>query len=209
MIAPRSILIWLTAAVLVPAALVSAGDPSMVVLLLGAAVVVAAVAAGDAMAVGDRLAGIEIQLPAVTRLSKGIEGQITLQVLNRTDRPMHIRVAIAADHRIGCAEPSQWVDLPAQAGVTVEFACRPGVRGKYDLRQCCIGMASPLGLWLRRKILSCESEVRVHPDGDAAFSFDTVDSGGVGAHQIDEFSKAESTLVHVVQHQRHHGLHPR
>jgi len=185
MIAPRSILIWLTAAVLVPAALVSAGDPSMVVLLLGAAVVVAAVAGGDALAVGDRLARIEIQLPAVTRLNKGIEGQITLQVLNRTDRPMRLRVAIPADHRIGCAEPNRWVDLPAQAGVAVEFDCRPSVRGKYDLQQCCIGMPSPMGLWLRRKILSCESEVRVHPDLTSErkrVSAVFLNRGSVGAH---------------------------
>ncbi len=67
MIAPRSILIWLTAAVLVPAALVSAGDPSMVVLLLGAAVVVAAVAGGDALCLGERLAGDENQLSSGTR----------------------------------------------------------------------------------------------------------------------------------------------
>jgi len=164
MIAPRSILIWLTGAVLVPAALVSAGDPSMVVLLLGAAVVVAAVAAGDAVSVGDRLAAIEIQLPPVTRLNKGVEGQIALQVLNRADRPVRLRVAIPTDHRIGCAEPNRWVDIPARAGVAIEFNCFPGVRGRYDLQRCCIGMASPLGLWLRRKTLPCVSEIRVHPD---------------------------------------------
>jgi len=164
MIAPRSILIWLTGALLLPAALVSAGNPAMLVVLLGAAVIVAVIAAGDALVLGNRMAGIEIQLPDVTRLSKGVEGKMALQVFNRTDRPVRLRVAIPADRRIGCTEADKWVDLPARAGAVVEFDCLPGMRGKYDLKQCCIGMASPLGLWLRRRMLSCDAEVRVHPD---------------------------------------------
>jgi len=184
MIAPRSILIWLTGAVLVPAALVSAGDPSMGLLLV-VAIIVAAVAAGDAVAVGDRLTGIEIQLPLVTRLSKGVEGQIALQVLNRTDRQMRLRVAIATDRRIGCTEIDRWVDLPARGGAVVEFDCLPSVRGRYDLRRCCIGMVSPLGLWLRRKTLSCDSEIRVHPDMMSErkrVSAVFLNRGGMGAH---------------------------
>jgi uncharacterized protein (DUF58 family) len=185
MIAPRSILIWLTGVVLVPAALISAGNPAMVLVLLAAAGIVAVVAIGDALAVGDRLAGIEIQLPPITRLNKGVKGQISLQVFNRTGRSARLRVAISADHRIGCTEPDRWVDLPAQAGVTVQFACTPGVRGKYDLQECCIGMASPLSLWLRRKTLPCASEVRVHPDlmsERKRVSAVFLNRGNVGAH---------------------------
>ena len=185
MIAPRSILIWLTGAVLLPAALVSAGNPSMPAVLLGVAVVVAAIAVGDAAAVRDRLAGIEIQVPAITRLSKGVEGQITLQIFNRTDRAIHLRVAIPIDHRVGCGDSDRWVDLPAQAGLSVEFSCLPSVRGKYDLQECCIAMASPLGMWLKRNMLPCDAEIRVHPDlmsERKRISAVFLNRGNVGAH---------------------------
>jgi uncharacterized protein (DUF58 family) len=164
MIAPRSILIWLTGAVLVPAALLSAIDPSMLAVLLGAGAIVAFIALGDAAGVKNRLAGVEVQAPDITRLSKGVEGKITLQVFNRTDRAIHLRVAIPLDHRVGCMENDMWVDIPAQAGVTVAFDCLPTVRGKYDLQECCIAMTSPLGMWLKRNLLPCDAEVRVHPD---------------------------------------------
>jgi uncharacterized protein (DUF58 family) len=164
MIAPRSILLWLTGAVLVPAALIAASGPAMMIVLWGAAVVVAAIALGDALAVGDHLSGVELAIPAVTRLSKGARGQIALQLFNRTNRTMHIRVAIPIDHRIGCADNDKWIDLPAQTGITIEFDCLPRMRGKYDLELCCIAMASPIGLWLKRKMIPCDAEVRVHPD---------------------------------------------
>ncbi|MDP6634229.1 MAG: DUF58 domain-containing protein [Phycisphaerae bacterium] len=185
MIAPRSILIWITGLLLVPAALISAADPTMVVVLLGAATLIAVVAVGDAVAVGDRLAGVEIQAPAITRLSKGVEGQFALQVFNRTDRALHIRVAIPTDRHVGCAERDRWVDLPAESGISVEFTCLPTVRGKYDLQQCCVAMASPLGLWIKRNTLPCQSEIRVHPDlmsERKRISAVFLNRGGAGAH---------------------------
>ena len=185
MIAPRSILIWITGLVLIPAALISASDPSLVIVLLAAATLIATVAVGDAVAVGDRIKGVEIQVPAITRLSKGVKGKFTLQAFNRTNRDIHLGVAIPMDRGVGCAECEKWVDLPAQTRIDVEFDCMPAVRGKYDLQGCCIATTSPLRLWARRITLECQAEIRVHPDlmsEQKMVSAVFLNRGWIGAH---------------------------
>jgi len=185
MIAPRSILIWIAGLVLVPAALVSAGDPSLTIVLIGAAAALAAAAFADAAAVGDRLKSIEIQAPAATRLSKGVEGCVTLQALNSTNRAIRLGVAIGLDRSLGCVECEKWIDLPAQTRVAVEFDCLPGIRGKYELKSCCVATTSPMGMWVRRITVDCPIEIRVHPDlasEQKRVSAIFLNRGGVGAH---------------------------
>ena len=185
MIAPRSILIWLTGLVLVPAALVTAAEPTMLLLLLGAATVIAAGAVADAIAVGDRLKEIEVQAPAITRLSKGVESKVALQISNPSDKAISLLVILPTDRNIGCEQIDKWVDIPAKSARTVEFSCLPAVRGKYELQRCCIAMSSPLKLWMKRISLPCDAEIRVHPDlmsERKRISAVFLNRGGVGSH---------------------------
>ncbi len=185
MIAPRAILIWIAALLLIPAALISAGDESLTIVPLATAAFLLAAAIADAMSVGSRLNQIEIQAPAITRLSKNVEGKVTLTLLNKSDSAIHLAVAAPLDSGIGCDQCVQWIDIPAQTSRPVEFDCLPAVRGKYELPECCVATISPLGLWLRRITTACQAEIRVHPDlmsEQKRVSAIFLNRGGVGAH---------------------------
>ena len=164
MIAPRAILIWIVGLVLIPAALVSASYPGLTIVPLAAAALLTAAAIADAMSVGNRLKSIEIQTPAITRLSKGVEGKVAITLLNQTDSAIRLAVAAPLGRGIGCDECVKWINVPAGGKIVAQFDCLPSVRGKYELTECCIATTSPMGLWLRRLTLEYDAEIRVHPD---------------------------------------------
>ena len=94
MLVPRNKLLFWTAVVVLPFALLGAVSPPAVkvsLLLIGGLL---AVALADAIGARNRLAQIGLELPAVARMSKDREAKLALRIRNRRQRLRHLRVAL-------------------------------------------------------------------------------------------------------------------
>ncbi|MGO8839295.1 MAG: DUF58 domain-containing protein [Limisphaerales bacterium] len=165
MIVPRfRLLFWVTAVVL-PFALIGAVSPPAAGLSLlcigGLFVVVLA----DAIGAGRSLAGIGMELPAITRMSKDREAKLELRIRNERQLPRTLRVALAWPREIQTASETLDALLPAQSEWSrLTWSCTPLKRGNYRFDAAYVEGSSPCGFWSVRRTLPVQSEIRVYPN---------------------------------------------
>jgi uncharacterized protein (DUF58 family) len=165
MIAPSSkLLLWVTVVVL-PFSLLAGVVPASAVvslLLIGVFLLVVIV---DAFGGLKNLAGIELSLPDVVRMSKGRETKMELRIRNERQTKRNVRIALAWPREIHAAEPEIDAALPAASEWSrISVVCTPFQRGRYPLNSAFVETASPLGFWAGRKPVSARSEIRVYPN---------------------------------------------
>jgi uncharacterized protein (DUF58 family) len=123
------------------------------------------VAIADAIGAGKNLAGVDIELPAVTRMSKDREARLELRIRNEHQRQRLLRVGLAWPREIKAAPEELEAILPAQSEWSrLAWPCTPLKRGNYKFNQAFIEGASPLGFWSTRKRVPMQSEIRVYPN---------------------------------------------
>jgi len=165
MMVPRTRLLWWVAAVLLPFSLVAVIVPaaSGVCLLIIAALVL--VAAGDALGGRNRLAGIEISLPNVVRMSRNRAARVEMRIRNPRQNQKILRLALVFPTEVPAVDPEMEVKLlPGHEWSRVNWACTPKRRGKYQLDTACVEGSSPLGFWAVRRRMATPAEVRVYPN---------------------------------------------
>jgi len=164
MIVPRNRLLFWTAVIVLPFALLAAVTPAstpVALLLMGAFAVVAAL---DAAGGRKALEGIGVELPPVVRMSKGRATRIELRIQNARQRAQPLRVAVAWPREIKVEEEAVEARLPAGFLVSkMTLACTPLQRGCYKLQTAFVESASPLGFWAVRKAVPIRSELRIYP----------------------------------------------
>jgi len=165
MIVPCSRLLFWVAVVVLPFALLAAVAPAStpVSLLLIAAFFVVAVA--DAVAARESLSGVDLELPAIVRMSKGRKAKFELRIQNERQKKKNLRVALAWPREIQAEEEEIDTALPADCEWSrLSLACTPLQRGIFKLNSAFVEGASPLGLWAARKPVPVQSEIRIYPD---------------------------------------------
>ncbi len=187
MIVPRNSLIWLVGATLLPATVAAAlvGGLWPVVGLLSAALACAAVL--DAAVSIRRLDGASAADNEVVRLTREVQGVISVRITP----PVGLdRLTFALSLPEGLEEIEQQQEvLLAGDGQTVrlDWPCRPTRRGRYLLEAIYLQTRSRLGLWLVRRAVPIQVEVRVYPNmlserKNVAALF--LEHGGVGVHAV-------------------------
>ncbi|MGA9780163.1 MAG: DUF58 domain-containing protein [Limisphaerales bacterium] len=165
MIVPRFRLLFWVAAVVLPFALLAAVSPlttGVSLLCIGGLMVVTL---ADAISADRSLAGVGVELPAVTRMSKDREAKLELRIRNERQRQNRLRVALAWPREIRTASESLDVQLPAQSEWSqLTWPCTPLKRGNYRFDSAYIEGSSPFGFWAVRKTVPVRSEIRVYPN---------------------------------------------
>jgi uncharacterized protein (DUF58 family) len=187
MIVPRNSLIWLVAVVLLPATVAGALMSSLwpVAQLLAAGVVCAAVI--DAALSIRRLDRASAAPGDTVRLTRDVEGVIPVRV---TPPPGLTKLTFALSLPEGLEEIDQQQEvLLAGDGQTVrlDWPCEPERRGRYRINAVYLQTPSRLGLWLIRRSLVVDIEVRVYPNllserKNVAALF--LEHGGVGVRAV-------------------------
>jgi uncharacterized protein (DUF58 family) len=165
MIVPRNRLLFWTGVIVLPFALLAAVAPAsapVALLIISAFVVLAAV---DAAGARKRLAGIEVELPSVLRMSKGRATRIEVRINNARQLAQPLRVAVAWPREIKVVEEAVETILPAGfIASKMTLACTPLQRGCFKLQTAFAEGVSPLGFWAARKTVPIRSEIRIYPN---------------------------------------------
>ncbi|HXB61003.1 MAG TPA: DUF58 domain-containing protein, partial [Candidatus Acidoferrales bacterium] len=165
MIVPRSRLLFWTAIIVLPFAFLATASPATAatsLLFMGALFLVAI---ADAVYARKNLAGISVELPPVTRMSKDREAKLELRIRNERQQKRMLRVGLPWPQEIKAASEELDAALPAQSELSrLTWPCTPLKRGNYKFDLAYVEGASPLGLWAARKPVPIESEIRVYPN---------------------------------------------
>jgi uncharacterized protein (DUF58 family) len=165
MIVPHSRLLFCTAAVTLPAALISAAVPEAIPICLFLTVGFGAAAIADAFWAGRNLAEIGVEIPAVTRMSKDRESKLDVRIRNASERRRYLRIALGWPAEVQTSIEEQEVLLPPESKWSqLSWTCLPIRRGNYRVQTAVVEGLSPLGLWAARRTLPMESEIRVYPN---------------------------------------------
>ena len=190
---PSARLLWLTALVLVPlfTALGMAGLPWS--LIIGVAVLLVLITAFDAPSALRRLAGVEVELPPVIRVSKGREFEIEC-ILRTPDTTLRtLELGLPFPRSLCAKEQILTITLPPGATRAVaEWRLTATERGRFVINRAYVGGASALGLWEGRRELSCTCEVRVYPDLSRerhVLAPLFLRRGALGIHQVRQLGK--------------------
>jgi uncharacterized protein (DUF58 family) len=164
MISPRPRLIFWTATLLIPLALVAAAQPSFIAGALILAGIFLLFVVSDALMSLGRLDGIHVSMPDVIRLTKEKEGDLDLTIENDTTAFMRLRLGIAFPPEFRVPSEEVAVALPHDAHTShISLPCVALKRGNYVLENVYMETNSALGLWGIRKVAPAKSEVRVYP----------------------------------------------
>lgn len=180
MIVPSNRLLLLTAAVVLPAAAIAGLFPAL--FLPGAAVllVVAVIAAIDALRGTEQLARLTLRTPPYQRFTKDVPAALPITIENHSTRAIPFRLATTLPEGV-TAEP-----LPATRPLDpgpfrIDLALTATVRGDHRLPSLHLESPSPLGLWLARADRHPEFTFRVYPNlrdrATAALFLKTADPG--------------------------------
>src|SRR5215468_4215585 len=149
---PRSKLLFCFSAVALPLALVAAAVPerSPVCAAFGSVFFVIAVA--DAVGARRSLAGIGVDLPAITRMSKDREGKIEVRIQNQAGRSRLLRLALGLPAEIPATNEEMDILLPQDSEwAQLVWTCRPHKRGNFRIRSIYMEGVSSFGFWAARK----------------------------------------------------------
>jgi uncharacterized protein (DUF58 family) len=165
MIVPSSKLLFWSAAIVLPFALIGAVTPATMPVSLFFISGLFLVAFADAVGARNRLAGISVELPPVTRMSKDREGKLELRIRNDRQRQSNLRLALAWPREFKPDSEEMETILPSHSEWSrLAWPCKPLKRGTYNLNSVFVETRSPLGFWLVRSRMPLQSEVRVYPN---------------------------------------------
>lgn len=164
MIVPTSRLLWAVGLIVCPALTLAGIQPDAVGLAIGAVAFVAVLAAVDAVRGLDLLRPLVAELPTVVRLVKGRPGFLPLRLRHEQCRVRSLRLGLALPPGMESTQQALEAVVPDSPASRFEWPVTAPQRGHYPVVACHSETQSPLGLWLHRRILPIQCEIRVQPD---------------------------------------------
>jgi len=158
MIAPAPRLIWLAAAIVLPAATVAGLEPQAVVACLCVIAACLLVALVDAELGLRRLGTVTVSTPEFVRITKNQAASLPVTVANG---PVRIAIPMPA----GIESEKTIIEACTSGGrETLEWPLTGQTRGDCGLTAIHLEQRTPLGLWLARRSREVRCTLRVYPD---------------------------------------------
>ncbi|MCX5770500.1 MAG: DUF58 domain-containing protein [Candidatus Hydrogenedentes bacterium] len=164
MMAPADRLIVWAGVIGLSISIAAAAMPGLVWPGVALAAVFAAIAAADALASRRRLRDVKVSAPALTRITKGQPGALSLEVAGAFRLP---------SLTLGFALPPEFVTSPERAQLVpardcehqqVMWPCTGIKRGRVQVDRVYLEAPSKLRLWLCRCEADLATEIRIYPN---------------------------------------------
>ena len=163
MIVPSPRLLLLAFAAALPAAALAGYAPALALPAAAVILLVAILAAADAILGASRAARLDARTQPLSRLAKDLAATLPLTIENLSAR--EVRVGLALPMPSGLASEKLIEEIAAPPGPShLEWPCTPGARGDFRLEELHLETDSPLGLWALRVRHPLEAIVRVYPN---------------------------------------------
>ena len=122
-----------------------------------------------AIALADLLWLFRLRMPRIERrighaLPLGVWSRVRLSVENPGEQSLRLEIHDLHPEEIEVRGLPQVLRLRARERVSLEYRLRPPRRGELEFAGCDLRLASPLGLWGRRRTLPLPARVRVFPN---------------------------------------------
>ncbi len=171
MIFPANRLVFWTAAVFLPCALLAAAVPALTVLVLGIMAAFALLAVMDAILSTGRFGALRFAFvktnedAPVFRLAKDRVGMLAVHVSNPDSRSRRVEMGLSFPPGMESAEEIQTITLSeGAADCRVDWPVTPRKRGVFYLDNLYAAMDSSLGFWKCRRVFADRAEIRVYPN---------------------------------------------
>jgi uncharacterized protein (DUF58 family) len=161
-ISPRTSLILLAAAVVLPAATLVSLVPAAAQVSVAVIAFALMIAALDAIM--RRPLQLSIILPPIVRLSKDRPGVIEMRCRYDAKHGSNARIGIPFPPEIGVEANAVDVAFQTAGAQAITIPCQPVRRGHFLVRECYVRYPSRLRLWNFRRAQPVACEVRVYPD---------------------------------------------
>lgn len=164
-ISPDRPLLVVAAALLMPAVAWLVWSGATLAWLVMAAVLL--LAGVDALRTRSLLSGLKLDTESVVRATVGRSAAVDLRFLNRGERLKSLRAGLEleAGLRVNDSPMVEWAaNLENGAGVRLSLDVVPLRRGQFRVRRCHVETTSPWRLWLIRRVLPTDLEIRAYPD---------------------------------------------
>lgn len=165
MIVPSDRALRLFAATAIPAALTMALAPQGRVALMGASLIILALAAVDALRAERQSRRVTMQFPERLVLSRDREGTLPFTVSGGAGATRAIALALQLPAGIASPYLEHPIELaPEETGARVRWPLTGTRRGDFPLGSCRLRLRSPLGLWHAQRSLPARTTLRVYPN---------------------------------------------
>ena len=162
---PTYRLIYLIGLIFLPLTLLLVVFSSIAAPTIVLALVIIIAVAMDAFRSQGRLEGIHVTLPEVVRISKGREGDFSLQIENENLKVRRMRLGLAFPEEINTPAVEMRVELPEDNHISSINWLLAGLKqGRYHLNTCYLETASLWGFWSIRTAVRINMEIRVYPN---------------------------------------------
>lgn len=165
MIIPTGKLVRYAAVVLFPLGVIAAIQPHLTSVLFAAGGILTLIVLMDAVFVARFTSDIAVDCPARVRLTRNVQGSIDL--LLRDERPKNGEVTLGINLPPAIHSTMPSVTVRTRGGtdvVRVSWPATASSRGLYPMTRISARIPSPLRLWHRQAVLSCDTEIAVYPN---------------------------------------------
>ncbi len=163
--APRGRLIALAALAFGVLGLLPAAVPGLTGTAGALLLLLAVVAAGDAVFSTGRARGVHVSLPDISRLARQRPGELKVTVEAAHPLPGGTCLGLALPNDFYDAPERKALSLPAdKPSVQLTWPVTPQERGAYTIATAHLEAPSWLGLWSMRRSQPLDARVRVYPD---------------------------------------------
>ena len=188
MMVPSNRMLWMVALVALPLAVLGALVNGFALLAwLGGAVLLALVVVDSQLS--PSVEHMDIELPPLVRTYRDRESSLEIRIDNRLLSPVTVRAAIPFPESFSAESDDRLILASAGGWSALEWAFTPRRRGSFTLDAIYVEGASRLGLWLARRKLAVNCEVRVYPNLRDSDSLAGIRLGAQGQNTLRQIGK--------------------
>ena len=185
---PSNRMLWMVGLLGLPLAILGALVPGFGMPAWVGGAVLLAIAIVDAQLPPD-IEHLDIQLPDLVRTYRDRDASVEIRLENRLTSPVALRAAIPFPDSFQTEGDDRLIQAAAGGWSAIDWAFTPHRRGSFKVDAVYLEGASRMGLWIKRRKMAVNCEVRVYPNLRDTDSLAGIRLGAQGQNNLRQIGK--------------------